>query len=332
MSHLPRIDSSSPPDISPELNPVTNLLVLGGSGRTGTHVLAQAASRGHRVRALVRNPDTVQAPPTVELIQGTPMNIDDLRKAAQGTQAVISVLSNARASDNPWAKPTSPPTFMTDAAQNTLEVMGEQGIRRIVLASTQGAGDDWNRLTPVVKAFVKLSNLKIGFADHDALDHLVRASGTDWTLARAVALSDKPAFGPLRAEGGNAKPGPRVNRADLAGFLLDAVEQGSWIRQAPLIWNARSALPHLIPRSILMTNVVAFFSAGPPTGPQLAGHAEPPLHRSAPSGAAVVSRPAVSANRHQGGPVDQLPTVRDAAVSNLARFRIRVKCVPEPRT
>lgn len=218
---------------------MTTLLVLGGSGRTGTHVLAQAAERGHRVRALVRNPDTVQAPPTVELIQGTPINIDDLRGAAQGAQAVISVLSNARASDNPWAKPASPPTFMTDAARNTLTVMGEQGIRRIVLASTQGAGDDWSRLNPMVKAFIKLSNLRVGFADHDALDHLVHASGTDWTLARAVALSDKPSLGPLRAEADNAKPGPRVNRADLAGFLLDAVEHGSWIRQAPLVWNAR---------------------------------------------------------------------------------------------
>lgn len=218
---------------------MTDLLVLGGSGRTGTHVLAQAAERGHRVRALVRNPDTVQAPPAVELIRGTPLNIDDVRKAAQGTHAVISALSNARASDNPWAKPISPPTLMTDAARNTLSVMDEQGIRRIVLASTQGAGDDWNRLNPMVKAFIKSSNLKAGFADHDALDRLVRASETDWTLARAVALSDKPALGPLRVEIGNAKPGPRVNRADLAGFLLDAVEQGSWIRQAPLIWNAR---------------------------------------------------------------------------------------------
>uniref|UniRef100_UPI00191BA2BF NAD(P)H-binding protein n=1 Tax=Streptomyces antimycoticus TaxID=68175 RepID=UPI00191BA2BF len=41
---------------------MTDLLVLGGSGRTGTHVLAQAAERGHRVRALVRDPSAVHAP------------------------------------------------------------------------------------------------------------------------------------------------------------------------------------------------------------------------------------------------------------------------------
>ncbi|MFF9704960.1 hypothetical protein ACF1FE_27805 [Streptomyces griseofuscus] len=78
--------------------------------------------------------------------------------------------------------------------------MSELDIRRIVLTSSQGAGGDWARLNP---------------------------------------LADKPVSGPLAAEAGTVKPGPRVNRADLAGFLLDAVEQGTWIREAPLVWNAK---------------------------------------------------------------------------------------------
>jgi putative NADH-flavin reductase len=220
---------------------MSNLLVLGGSGRTGAHVLEHAARHGHRVRALVRNPDTVRAPAGVELIQGTPANIDDIRRAAQGTEGVISALNNARTSDNPWAKPISPPTFMTDAARHTLTVMGEQGIRRIVLTSTQGAGDDWARLNPLVKAFINLSNIKASFEDHTGLDQVVRASsGIDWTLARAVTLTDKPLSGPVRAaEAGTEKPGARINRADLAQFLVQTIEDDTWIRKAPLVWNTR---------------------------------------------------------------------------------------------
>jgi uncharacterized protein YbjT (DUF2867 family) len=219
---------------------MTNLLILGGSGRLGIHVLARAAARGHRVRALVRNPEAVQAPAGVELIQGTPSNIDDIRKAAQGSEAVISALNNSRASNNPWAKPVSPPMFITDVTRDTLTVMGEQNIRRIVLTSTQGAGDDWARLNPVFKALISVSNLKAAYDDHHGVDRVVRASDTDWTLARAVALSNKPAGAPLRAAAtGTDKPGMRISRADLADFLLDTIEQGTWIRKAPLVWNAR---------------------------------------------------------------------------------------------
>lgn len=198
---------------------MTNLLVLGGSGRTGVHVLAYAAARGHRVRALVRNPDTVRAPDGVELIAGTPADIDDIRTAARGAEAVVSTLNNSRASDNPWAKPVSPPMFMTDATRNVLTVMAEKSIRRIVINSTMGAGDDWARINPMFKFLVNVSNIKAGFTDHSGVDEIVRASGTDWTLVRAVALTDKPAQGPVRAAvAGTEKPGTWINRADLAAF------------------------------------------------------------------------------------------------------------------
>ena len=220
---------------------MTDLLVLGGSGRTGIHVLRQAAARGHRVRALVRNPDAVQAPAGVELIKGTPANIDDLRKAAQGTEAVISVLNNARASDNPGAKPVSPPAFMTIAARDTLTVMDEQDIHRIVLASTQGAGDDWAHLNLVAKALIKASNIKASFDDHHGVDRVVRTSHANWTLARAVALTDRPSSGQVKAaERGTDKPAMRINRAEFAGFLIDTVEKDAWIHKAPLVWNSQS--------------------------------------------------------------------------------------------
>lgn len=220
---------------------MSTLLVLGGSGRTGIHVLKHAIARGHQVRALARDPDAFEAPAGVQLITGTPGNIDDIRRAMEGTEAVISVLNNSRASDNPWAKPVSPPSFMTDAARDALAVMDEQGISRIVATSSQGVAEDWKRISPIMRGLVTVSNIKVGFNDHNGVDALMRSSDADWTLVRAVALTDKPAKGPLRAaEPGTEKPAPFVNRDDLAAFLLDTVETNTWIRQTPLVWNARN--------------------------------------------------------------------------------------------
>lgn len=220
---------------------MSTLLVLGGSGRTGVHVLERAAARGHQVRALVRDPDAVRAPAGVELVRGTPARTDDIRRAAAGTEAVISVLNNARASGNPWARPVSPPTLMTDAARSVLTVMAEQGLTRFVAVSSQGVAEDWARLDPVLRGIIRFSNIKAGFDDQNGVDAAVRASAVDWTLVRAVALTDKPGRGPLRAAlPGTERPGTVLNRGDLATFLLDTVEQGTWVRQTPLVWNARA--------------------------------------------------------------------------------------------
>lgn len=219
---------------------MTTLLVLGGSGRTGIHVLSQAVERGHRVRALVRNPDAVGAPDGVELVAGTPARIDDIRRAADGVDAVVSALNNARASDNPWAKPVSPPAFMTDATRDTLAVMKENGIRRIAIASTQGAGDSWHALNPLMKGLITISGIRHGYNDHHGVDAVVRASDAEWVMARSVALTDAPPRGTLHAAlVGTEKPGFRVSRADVARFLLDSLENDTWLRQAPLIWNER---------------------------------------------------------------------------------------------
>lgn len=217
---------------------MTNLLVLGGTGRTGNHVLAQAVQRGHHVRALVRNPG-IAVPAGVEVIGGTPSNIDDVRRAAAGTEAVIVALNSSRTSDNPWAKPASPPAFMTDAARNVLTVMDEMGIGRVVLASTQGIADDWDRLNPLFRALFRTSNLKVAWADHTGVDRAVRASSTNWTLARAVMLADKPAGREIQADDdASKKRGIRLYRGDFARFMLEAVEDAKWIGKAPFVWNA----------------------------------------------------------------------------------------------
>lgn len=222
---------------------MTKLLVLGGSGRTGAHILTQASERGYSVRALVRNPDAVHAPASVELVKGTPANIDDIRSAMKGTEAVIVAHNNPRASDNPWAKQINPPTFMTDAARNVLTVMGEQRLKRLVIISAIGVGDSWKTISPLFRMFIHLSNIRIGYADHNGVEALVRQSNLDWTLVRPVGLTDKTDLGSLHTtEVGGEKPGTlMVSRSEVARFCLDVVEQNTWVRRLPIIWNARAS-------------------------------------------------------------------------------------------
>ena len=68
------------------------------------------------------------------------------------------------------------------------------------------------------RALINVSKLKAAYDDHHGLDQIVRASDTDRTLARPVALSNKPAGAPLRAaQAGTDKRGTRISRPDGGG-------------------------------------------------------------------------------------------------------------------
>jgi hypothetical protein len=84
-----------------------------------------------------------------------------------------------------------------------------------------------------------MSNLKAVWDDQSGVDRVVRASSTDWTMPRALNLTDKPVGHEIRAaDAASEKPGNSLYRGDFARFMLEAVEGGEWIRKSPLVWNA----------------------------------------------------------------------------------------------
>jgi hypothetical protein len=76
------------------------VLLLGGTGRTGRRVLAQLASRGVRVRAIVRSgggvPADVARGPGVEVVEASLLSLSDeeLRHQLRGCTAVVSCLGH----------------------------------------------------------------------------------------------------------------------------------------------------------------------------------------------------------------------------------------------
>src|SRR5690242_884640 len=66
------------------------ILVTGSTGNTGTEVVKQLASAGHKVRALVR--DTKEAsgkfPTTVDIVTGDLENLDSLVNAMKGIERI----------------------------------------------------------------------------------------------------------------------------------------------------------------------------------------------------------------------------------------------------
>ncbi|HEY6894422.1 MAG TPA: NAD(P)H-binding protein, partial [Rhodanobacteraceae bacterium] len=69
------------------------LLILGATGPTGRHLVAQALDAGHEVAALVRGAATFER---VEIIRGDATDAATIANAVRGREAVLSALGTGK--------------------------------------------------------------------------------------------------------------------------------------------------------------------------------------------------------------------------------------------
>ena len=67
------------------------ILVTGATGTVGRHVVEQLVKRDADVRVLVRDPSKSDFPASVSVIQGGLLDVDSLRNAYHGTQALLAL-------------------------------------------------------------------------------------------------------------------------------------------------------------------------------------------------------------------------------------------------
>lgn len=70
---------------------MNRVLVIGGTGTVGRHVLSQLSARGAQVRALTRNPDASRLPPQIQAVRGDLTLPDTLDSCLQNVDTVFLV-------------------------------------------------------------------------------------------------------------------------------------------------------------------------------------------------------------------------------------------------
>lgn len=222
-----------------------HLLLLGGSGRTGHIVLAEALRRSHPVTALVRKATSLTPTSGLSIIEGTPLSKVDIETAIASIPesskiVVISTLSQTRVSGNPWSAITSPKRLMADAINNVIAISKENSkIDKLVVMSMFGAGDSFSNLMLLMRWIMNISNMDVTIEDHNLVDKAVKTSGLKFVLVRSAMLKGEETaeVKDLGDEGEKAGMMPSVSRKSVATFLLDAAEQDKWDGRTPVIAN-----------------------------------------------------------------------------------------------
>ena len=205
------------------------IALLGGTGRTGRLILDLALEGGHSVQLLARSPEKVsKRSPALTVVQGEITDNAAMTKVLTGADVVMSGLGPVKGGSK---------TIMTDAATQLLDLMPRAGVRRLITLTGAGVphpGDQPKLIDNIFRTLLKVMQADV-LRDSTAHADLIRASHLDWTIVRAPMLLDGP-VAPIKS-GPVGNTGPRVTRASVAAFMLDAAEAGKFIRQAPAVSN-----------------------------------------------------------------------------------------------
>jgi putative NADH-flavin reductase len=206
----------------------SSVLVLGASGPLGRAVVDRALAGGHAVTAFVRDPERYEGPGGIAVVKGDVLDAESLARAVPGHDAVVWAVGGPNTKEGRAALPDT----CERGTRHLIEAMDEAGVRRLVAVSVWGVGGSRKRAPLPIRLIVFDRVIRDEIADKTRQEELLRASDLDWTVVRPPRLTDGPATGQFRhAEELKYSARSQLSRSDLAGFMLDELERGAYVRK-----------------------------------------------------------------------------------------------------
>lgn len=206
------------------------LVIFGVTGGTGRALLEQALGHGHEVTAAARTPAKITLKrDRLRVVQADVTDAEAVNAAVKGCEVVLSALG---VSDfRPFAEAT---TVYSQGTRNILAAMKNAEVARFIGVTSAGVNDDPNE--PLLYRLLFKPLLRGPYRDMRRMEEEVEASGLTWTLVRPVRLTDGPRTGRYRITPENRPKGGRtVSRADVADFMLRALEEPDFFGRAVVL-------------------------------------------------------------------------------------------------
>lgn len=205
------------------------IAVIAANGRLGKAFVEEALHSGHTVRAGVRRKDSLAAHPNLEVVKCDATQPNDVLSLLQGQDVIVSAIGHVKGSSV---------NVQTAATRSIVAAMNKLNIKRFVDVTGTGvrfAGDQ-------ISVMDRILNAGISIIDHnrvqDGIDHqeVLKNSDLDWTTIRVLKLQNIPTkpfalklHGPTKLF---------VGRHEVATAMLQVINEGSFVKQAPIISKA----------------------------------------------------------------------------------------------
>ena len=200
--------------------------LYGATGKSGSRILKELASRGHQVIAIVRDPSKLtQTGPGVQVKQDDLSDPKKIAAAVDGAEAVISA----------YAPPQNDVRALVGVTQRQVEALGQKPKARLIVVGGAGGLNVAPGVMLVDSPYFPEPYQPIARAHVEALN-VLRASKIDWTyLAPAAYFEPGERTGKFRLGKdeliANAQQESRISMEDYAVALVDELDKPRHRRQ-----------------------------------------------------------------------------------------------------
>lgn len=201
------------------------VVLIGASGMIGSRVLGELLSRGHEVKAVVRDPSKVKAQ------AGLTVEAADINDPA----AAAAVAAGADVVVSAYAPGLETPELLVPATRNLIAGLEQAGVKRLIIVG--GAGG--LNVAPGIRLIdvPDFPETYRGIAQvHIEAKELLAASDLDWTsFSPAAIIQPGKRTGKFRIDADDlvvdAKGNSNISAEDYAMALVDELERGQFKRQ-----------------------------------------------------------------------------------------------------
>jgi putative NADH-flavin reductase len=155
------------------------IVLYGATGRAGSRILTELLSRGHRVRAITREPGPRELPPGVEI------SVDDLSDLSR----TIDIIRGSDAVISAYAPPPEDTDRLVAVTQLLVSAVSQSGVARLLMVGGAGSLEVAPGVTLIDSGHLPPEWLPIAQSHAKALE-VLKSSTINWTSLCPAAYFD----------------------------------------------------------------------------------------------------------------------------------------------
>lgn len=208
-------------------NKPLNILIIGGTGKTGLELIKQGLEKGYIITALVKDPNKLKLNHSnLRKVKGDTLKPESFGATFQGQDAVLSALGHKKF----FIKTT----ILSKGTENIIAEMNKHSIKRFICITSLGINDSRFKLGLYYTLFVIPVIIYFYFLDKAKQEKIIMESNLEWTIIRPGQLTNGKKRMKYKhgLELGHYIFTKIISRSNVAHFMLRQLEDKTYLRKA----------------------------------------------------------------------------------------------------